>query len=123
MIASPQSKSASLFNSFCVATRPVYICAPSAAAIAKNGIKPSIISDIYQQYVKPITKATPTANEASSIGERLSVLTPLIRLVSDAIALVRILAPFSLKSNHPMFFRRMLLYRIYLISNVTFSPR
>ena len=123
MIASPQSKFASLFNSFCSATRPVYICAPSAAAIAKNGINPSMMIDIYQQYVKPITKATATEKEASRIGERLSVLTPLIRLVSCAIAAVRILAPFSLSSNQPMFFRRMLLYRIYLISKVTFSPR
>jgi hypothetical protein len=49
MIASPQSKSAYLFNSFYEATRPVYICAPRAAAMAKNGIKPSMIIDIYQQ--------------------------------------------------------------------------
>ena len=68
-------------------------------------------------------RATATEKEASRIGERLSVLTPLIRLVSDAMVAVRILAPFSLKSNHPIFFLRMLLYRIYLISNVTFSPR
>ena len=54
-------------------------------------------------------RATATEKEASRIGERLSVLTPLIRLVSDAIAAVRILAPFSLKSNHPMFFLKMLL--------------
>lgn len=109
MIASPQSKSAFLFNLFCSATRPVYIFAPRAAAIAKNGIKPSIRSDIYQQYVKPITIAATRAKEASMMGERLSVLTPFIRLVSDAIALVRILAPLSLSSNQPMFFRRMLL--------------
>jgi len=67
------------------------------------------MSDIYQQYVKPITIAATRAKEASMMGERLSVLTPLIRLVSDAIALVRTLAPFSLKSNQPMFFRRMFL--------------
>jgi hypothetical protein len=49
-----------------------------------------------------------TEKEASRIGERLSVLTPLIQLVSDAIALVRILGPFSLSSNHPIFFLRIL---------------
>ena len=73
--------------------------------------------------MKPIIIATITEKLASNIGERLSVLTPLIRLVSEAIALVKTLAPFSLKSNHPIFFLSMLLYNTYLISKVTFSPK
>ena len=63
------------------------------------------------------------AKPPSTYGPILSVLTPFITAVSDAIADVKTLGPLSLLSNHPMFFYKILKYNTYLIFKVTFSPR
>ena len=59
----------------------------------------------------------------STCGAKLSVLTPLMIVVSWAIAVVSTLVPFSLWSNQPMFFCMMLSYKIVRIVCVTFVPK
>lgn len=51
----------------------------------------------------------------------LSDAVPLITEVSAAMELVSTLTPFKGKSNHPIFFDKILLYRSLLIAKVTFS--
>ena len=58
----------------------------------------------------------------SNYGAMLSVAVPLMIVVSAAIALVNTLTPLTGKSNHPMFFSKIFLYRSFLIPCVTFSP-
>jgi hypothetical protein len=62
-----------------------------------------------------------SANILSTCGPTLSLLTPLIIVVSDAIIEVKTLAPFSFMSNHPMFFCKIFAYKSCLIFKVTFS--
>lgn len=87
-----------------------------------NGANARHINDSCQQNTNPIANPTNTAKKASTYGPILSVLTPLINEDSDAIADVKTLVPFSLKSWNPISFYKIAPYNIFLIFKVTFSP-
>ena len=88
----------------------------------KNGAMIKQISDIYQQ--KYIEMQIPNTIDAlaSTWGANDSVHVPFTYYVSDAIALVTTLTPFSEWSNHPKFFIKMDLYSFFLINCVQLAP-
>lgn len=68
-------------------------------------------------------RAPKREKKASIYGAILSVAVPLIIVVSAAIALVKTLTPFTGRSNHPIFFFKIPLYKSFLTPCVTFSPK
>lgn len=60
-----------------------------------NGVTPNAISDIFQEYMNPMVKPASKAEYPSTWGPRDSVLTPLMIVLSCAIADVSTELPFS----------------------------
>ena len=90
--------------------------------ITKIGHIPMQIMASYQQYTKEIIMLMMIQLYPTIYGAKLSVLTPLMIVVSWAIAQVNTLVSFSLSSNHPVFLLRIEAYKLFLTSDVTLSP-
>ena len=108
VIASPQSKSDSMVSFPVPVERPAENLVCKIFPIANTGARPSITSDSYQQNQKPMRSEKTSAKPPSNMGPKLSEPTPFITDVSAAIMELKTPTEFSLLSNQPMFFYKML---------------
>lgn len=90
-MASPIKRLAAFSISPVAPDKPFWNSIPTKLPTTINGTHPRVIRDSYQQKMNPIIRPPTRAKRASTFGAKLSLATPLIKALSEAIALVRTL--------------------------------